>query len=81
MDNSKVHSTGLQNLEDAGHEILNFPPKSPDLNPIDHVWAELQKKVNSKLRKITISNREQLISIVNECWINFNPNFIPSSIM
>ena len=32
-------------LKEKGYNILEWPPYSPDLNPIEHVWAELKKLV------------------------------------
>lgn len=49
--------------------------QSSDLNPIEHVWGELQKRVNKKLRTIKISTRDELIKIVNSCWKEFPEDF------
>ena len=32
-----------QMLEDAGHTLQYLPPYSPDLNPIEHKWAQAKK--------------------------------------
>ena len=50
MDNATFHkSINMQKtLEDAGHRILYLPPYSPDLNPIEHKWAET-KSVRRKI--------------------------------
>ena len=31
---------------------MKSPPKSPDLNPIEMIWAELKNNLRSKLGKI-----------------------------
>ena len=42
MDNASFHKcASMQNaLKKAGHALLYLPPYSPDLNPIEHKWAE-----------------------------------------
>lgn len=42
MDNATFHkSEEMQKmLEAAGHTVLYLPPYSPDLNPIEHKWAQ-----------------------------------------
>jgi transposase len=42
MDNATFHqSPDMQNmLQKAGHTLLYLPPYSPDLNPIEHKWAQ-----------------------------------------
>lgn len=42
MDNAAFHK-GLEmkkSIADAGHSLLYLPPYSPDLNKIEHKWAE-----------------------------------------
>jgi transposase len=42
MDNASFHKDAaiLKLIRDAGHIIEFLPPYSPDLNPIEHKWAE-----------------------------------------
>lgn len=35
---------------------LHTPPQFPDINPIEHLWNELGRKI----RKHTLKNKEQL---------------------
>lgn len=44
--------------------ILKTPPQSPDLNPIEHLWDHLEKRI----RNHTISNKAQLKEIILTEW-------------
>ena len=49
---------------------LNIPPQSPDINPIEHVWDYLEKKIRNR----KISSKEDLKRALLEEW-----STIPSS--
>jgi transposase len=42
MDNASFHKRNdmIELIESAGHSLLFLPPYSPDLNPIEHKWAQ-----------------------------------------
>lgn len=43
---------------------MKWPGNSPDMNPIEHVWYEMKKKIaNCKPQ-----NRQQLIADVHKSW-------------
>lgn len=50
-------------------EIIKTPPQSPDLNPIENIWQELE----SRIRKHTISSKQQLKSVLQEEWGKITP--------
>lgn len=45
---------------------LHAPPQSPDLNPIEHLWDELERRI----RKYPITNKNDLKNRLNEEWGN-----------
>ncbi|GBO14001.1 hypothetical protein AVEN_131379-1 [Araneus ventricosus] len=45
-------------------KVIKTPPYSPDLNPIENVWHELEKRT----RKHDISSKEQLKAVLTEEW-------------
>ncbi|GAU87425.1 hypothetical protein RvY_00266 [Ramazzottius varieornatus] len=50
---------------------LFWAPYSPDLNPIEHLWAEVERR----LRKIELKNIGQLEEAIVEVWYNIEPEF------
>jgi transposase len=47
MDSDPKHTSEVvaKLLKDNKVKALEWPPQSPDLNPIDNMWAELKKRV------------------------------------
>lgn len=64
MDNATIHKDGMKYLESIGISVIDFPPKSNDLNVIENVWAELQKILNRKLRTVTVSTKAELLGLI-----------------
>jgi len=54
MDNASWHKTKrvINFLEVNGIKYIFQPPYSPDLNPIEHYWANMKKKIKSLEDKI-----------------------------
>ena len=57
MDNATFHKRNdmKELVENAGHKLLYPPPYSPDLNPIEHKWAQaksIRKKYNQSVENI-----------------------------
>ncbi len=47
QDNAPTHKAHItqQYLEQQGFVIMKFPPNSPNMNPIKHLWAALKKEL------------------------------------
>lgn len=65
-DNAPCHKSRgtLQSLINNNVVALNWPPYSPDLNPIENLWAIVKKKVHAT----SYSSIEELIQSVKQIW-------------
>lgn len=53
-------------------KVLETPPQSPDLNPIEHLWGEL----SARLRNSRIGTREELKRRLAAEWASINLSYI-----
>ena len=45
---------------------MDFPPQSPDVNPIENLWEHLKRK---KV-KHAVTSKDNLWEILSDCWSN-----------
>ena len=66
QDQAPCHRSkkSTQHLESKGIQVLEWPGNSPDLAPIETLWAILK----SRLRKEDVSTKQKLISSVLRLW-------------
>jgi hypothetical protein len=66
QDNDPKHTskTNMAYLENQNIEVLNFPSYSPDMNPIENLWNELN--VMTKHRKC--KNEKELFQLLKQAW-------------
>ena len=64
MDNLSVHKNKVARsaIEEAGAEIWDLPPYSPDLNPIEKMWS----KIKAYLRKAKARDPEALCRAIGQ---------------
>lgn len=53
-------------LDDHGVSVLPWPGNSPDMNPIENLWAIVKKKI--RMQKVT--TKDALIELLNQTWLH-----------
>lgn len=78
QDRATVHTAESteQFADTKGIELINLPPHSPDLNPIESVWGWMKHKINEQLPK----TKEELKQLVQRYWRELPQSTIQRSI-
>ena len=75
QDNARIHTSSDVKtwLETHGVAVLEWPPYSPDLNPIEHVWAIMKRWINEHYPDLCIMGKteaayQELRRVIKEAW-------------
>lgn len=68
QDNAPIHTARLirRFFADNGMDVLDWPARSPDLNPIENLWALLARRVYANSRHF--SDVAELKDAIQEAW-------------
>lgn len=66
QDNDPKHTSKKARkwFEDNSINVMGWPAQSPDLNPIENLWADVKKDVSEAKPK----KNEELWAVVQESW-------------
>ena len=66
QDNAPCHKyqATLAFLQDNQIEVMDWPPYSPDLNPIENLWAILKRKIE----RVPRQTKEAVVNRVRDSW-------------
>ena len=70
---AKLNRNYLANLEERGIlQRMVWPPQSPDLNPIEHIWAHVDRVLN----KSAVTSAETLFAALKVEWDRIEPDLL-----
>ncbi|KAI3360395.1 hypothetical protein L3Q82_002305 [Scortum barcoo] len=77
QDNARPHVAGVcqQFLQDEGIDAMDWPARSPDLNPIEHIWDIMSRSIHQ--RHVAPQTVQELADALVQVWEEIPQETIP----
>jgi hypothetical protein len=74
QDNDPKHKSYLVQewIRESGIDVLDWPPYSPDLNPIENLWADVKRRAEMDNPK----TKEELKTALRKSWSEIDARLI-----
>jgi transposase len=81
QDNASVHTSKMTMsfFENSEISVMNWPGQSPDLNPIEHLWDELERRIRK--REPPPKNERELATFLQEEWEKIPPSIYQNLVL
>jgi hypothetical protein len=76
QDNCSVHTShrGATWFQDQNINFLDWPSRSPDVNPIENMWGFLVRHLQKQRR--LYRNRQELLTAITDAWHTLPQDYI-----
>lgn len=76
QDNARPHvaRTVVEYLQDVNVQAMVWPPRSPDMNPIEHLWDKLKRAVRRS--HPTPTTLDELTRVVQTSWEDIPQTYV-----
>lgn len=82
QDNAPSHRARAtrEALREARVNLVDWPPYSPDLNPIENIWAAMKRWIDENYYLDDLVD-DALQEAINLAWANLDPDFLRATYM
>ena len=83
QDHSSIHDSRVDQewlLGQADVQLLDWPPRAPDMNPIENMWSEVKRTMQETWPVLPPRNRDELWALVSDTWHEVASRYIRSMI-